>query len=882
MKKTIKILSLVGISTILCACGNTTDDSGGNGGKNDPIVPKEEGVLNINYLRDDTNYDDWALWIWAENKDGAEYQFTLTGDYGAICQIDLSTDYFKSSLNGKFGIIVKSRSKGSSVDWSKKDVDSDRYFTLSDMEKVNGYYNMYLVTQDETIYYDSNLVTLERISMAILTSDYELKFSTSKEFDKYEVYEDEKVIKSEEGLNKIFYSFSMKEHEFKIGSTYKVKIRFKESQKTKEKEISTSVLLDSEDFAKKYNYDGELGAIYTKTSTTFKVWSPAASKILLNIYDNGTPISIDSTKGSDKKETYELESGEKGVFSYVVSGDLEGKYYTYTVFNNINAKNGVEIVDPYAKSTGINGRRGMIVDFSKTNPDGWDDVNYLDTTNKELTVYETHVQDITSSSTWSEDTNNTKYSKTYIGAQLSGTTYSSNGTTVQTGFDHIKELGVNAVQLLPIFDQDNDETTKTFNWGYNPLNYNSLEGSYSSNPYDGYAKIKEFKTLVKSYNEANLSIIMDVVYNHVSSLESSNFNYLMPKYFFRYSSGVASNGSGCGNETDSTRYMFKKFMIDSTSFWMKEYKLGGFRFDLMGLHDLDTMKELSSTLKTINPSVTVYGEPWTGGTSPLSSNKSAAQANISSYDGYGAFNDQMRDALIKGGLSDKKEKGWINNTSINSNDVLGIEGGLKGSLVKNGRTISSDVNKNVQYVTCHDNYTLYDRMKAAEINDEDTIKKMAVLANSLVFTSKGTTFMLAGEEFLRTKQGNSNSYNASYEINELDYSLKIKNSDVFRNYQKLVNFKKDCKALHSTNDDETVIQETSTLNNGATIINNIKDTANRIEYKIAYNNGVSGTETIDFSGYTLYLNTLNDNSLVLNDSIKLNKYQTIIAYKNIA
>ena len=323
-------------------------------------------------------------------------------------------------------------------------------------------------------------------------------------------------------------------------------------------------------------------------------------------------------------------------------------------------------------------------------------------------------------------------------------------------------------------------------------------------------------------------------------------------------------------------------MIDSTSFWMKEYKLGGFRFDLMGLHDLDTMKELSSTLKTINPSVTVYGEPWTGGTSPLSSNKSAAQANISSYDGYGAFNDQMRDALIKGGLSDKKEKGWINNTSINSNDVLGIEGGLKGSLVKNGRTISSDVNKNVQYVTCHDNYTLYDRMKAAEINDEDTIKKMAVLANSLVFTSKGTTFMLAGEEFLRTKQGNSNSYNASYEINELDYSLKIKNSDVFRNYQKLVNFKKDCKALHSTNDDETVIQETSTLNNGATIINNIKDTANRIEYKIAYNNGVSGTETIDFSGYTLYLNTLNDNSLVLNDSIKLNKYQTIIAYKNIA
>ncbi len=884
MKKIIKVLSLIGISTVLCSCGNGNggDNGGDSGDKVQPITPKEQGVLNINYLREDGNYDDWALWIWAENKDGAEYQFTLSGDYGAICQLDLSDDYFKDSLDGEFGIIVKSRSKGSSIDWSKKDIESDRYFSLSSMSKVDGYYNMYLVTQDETIYYDSSLVSLERINMAILTVDHEMKFSTSKAFDKYELYEDETVIKTEEGLNKTFYSISMSEYDFKIGSVYKVKIRFKESQKIKEKEISTSVLMDSDDFANKYNYAGELGAIYTKTSTTFKVWSPIASKIVLNVYDNGTPTKVDATKGSDNKTSYEMSKGDKAVYSYVVGGDLEGKYYTYTVYNNINAKNGVEIVDPYAKSTGVNGLRGMIVDFSKTNPDGWDSVDYLNVSNKELTVYETHVQDITSSSTWSSDTANSSLSKTYLGAQLAGTTYTSGSTTVKTGFDHIKELGVNAVQLLPIFDQDNDETTKTFNWGYNPLNYNSLEGSYSSDPYDGYAKIREFKQLVKSYNSANMTIIMDVVYNHVSSLENSNFNYLMPKYYFRYSSGVASNGSGCGNETNSNRYMFKKFMIDSTSFWMKEYKLGGFRFDLMGLHDVDTMKELSSTLKTINPSATVYGEPWTGGTSPIDSGVSASQANISKYDGYGAFNDQMRDALIKGGLNDKKEKGWVNNTSINSNDVKAIEGGLGGKLVKSGITYSSDVDKNVQYVTCHDNYTLYDRMKAAGISDEDLVKKMCVLANSLVFTSKGTTFMLAGEEFLRTKQGNSNSYNASFQVNELDYSLKAKNMDVFANYQKMIKFKQETKALHSTNTDETVKQEVTTLNNGATIVNDIKDETNNVAYKIAYNNGVAGEETVNFEGYNLYLDTLNDSSLTLTNSTKLKAYQTIIAYKNIA
>ena len=420
-----------------------------------------------------------------------------------------------------------------------------------------------------------------------------------------------------------------------------------------------------------------------------------------------------------------------------------------------------------------------------------------------------------------------------------------------------------------------------FNWGYNPLNYNSLEGSYSTNPYDGYTRIKEFKTLVKEYNKAGIGIIMDVVYNHVSNLAKSNFNYLMPKYYYRYNGDAPTNGSGCGNETDSERYMFRKFMKDSTEFWMKEYKLSGFRFDLMGLHDLTTMKELSSNLKSINPYSTVYGEPWMGGSSPLSSSASAKQDNASSYEGYGAFNDKFRDALIRGGLSDKKERGWINNnTKVDQGDVNKILSGLNGELFINSANKVSDPNKNVIYVTCHDNYTLADRMEASEVTSKEEIKKMAMLANSMVFSSKGTTFMLAGEEFLRTKQGDSNSYQSSYEVNELDYSLKIKNADMFDNYKKLINYKQTNEVLHSdkSNSDKYIL-EASSLNNGSTIVVHTKDLVNNKESLVAFNNGIEGNETVDFSGYSLYLDTLNKENFTLSNAVKLEPYQTIIATK---
>ena len=410
-----------------------------------------------------------------------------------------------------------------------------------------------------------------------------------------------------------------------------------------EKPVSIRKLYNAA-FDTKYNYDGELGAIYTATSTTFKVWSPVSKSIELRVYDSGTPTSVSTSLGNDTCTKYNMVKGEKGVFSVTVDGDLEGKYYTYFVTNS-SYPNGQEVVDPYAKSAGVNGLRGMIVDFSKTNPEGWDQVNYLTYDRKELAVYETHIAELTCSDTWGGTAANAKLFK---GFYETGTKYTNNGVTVKTGFDHIKELGVNAVQIIPFFDQANDEVNMTFNWGYNPLNYNVVEGGYSSNPYDGYVRIRELKELIQAYNQAGITIIMDVVYNHVNGLSGCQFDVLMPYYYFRYNKdGQASNGSGCGNETASDKYMFRKFMIDSTKFWTSEYKLGGYRFDLMGIHDIETMNQLVAANKTINPNIVIYGEPWAGGTIAMPSGFTpASQANAGQYVGYGQFNDVLRDAMI--------------------------------------------------------------------------------------------------------------------------------------------------------------------------------------------------------------------------------------------
>ena len=885
----------------LTACKNKkpsggVDEPGGNDGENNGSEVYDAIGFTIHFNRKDNNYSTWGLWLWEDGKEGGIYEFEGTDAYGAYVTFEFS-EWSANLEQSRLGFIVRK------LDSWTKDYDSDRFIEFSKFTvNPSGYYDIYLKSGDKTMYTNAAgevADIVEKFELSKPVNNFLVWFQLNKEYESYTLYYGDKELVSSATQatdvntliatnNKLQYNLGTSMPD--ITKEFKLVVKFKLSGKEQTVFADKSTLYKNKAFADAYTYNGELGAIYEPSKTTFRVWSPISSEIKVRVYETGTPASatingkkVTFKNGSDQYQEFAMNRIENGAWEYVYEGNHEGKYYTYVVTNS-SFKNR-EIVDPYAKSTGINGYRGMIVDFSKTNPLGWDDVKVHNIPSTSLTVYETHVADVTSHISWGGSLENAKLFK---GLYETGTTYTAGNITVSTGFDHIKELGVNAVQLIPIYDQanderpDNDETRtdgskRAFNWGYNPLNYNSLDGIYSSNPYDGYAKIIEFKELVKAYNEAGINIIMDVVYNHVSGLDGSNFDVLMPKYYFRYRSGVASNGSGCGNETASEMPMYRKFMIDSTEFWAKEYKLGGFRFDLMGVHDVTTMNELVANLhENVNSSITVYGEPWTGGTIALSGT-AASQANMHKFEGYGQFNDKIRDALIKGGLNSATAKGWVtNNSTVNSIDVNELINGFKGITLSK----ETDPSKSISYVTCHDNYTLYDRIKASGTTNEILVKRMAMLANSCVFTSQGISFMLAGEEMLRTKGGNSNSYEASYAVNAIDYTLKVKHLDMFNNYKALIALKQNAnvfgKDAQQIASDVTIEQN----DNGSLIIMRVKDTLNKVEYIICHSNGVSGTKVVNLEGYTLYLDTLNQSTLQLTTSTTISPYQTIIATKS--
>ena len=874
-----------------------------------------EDSIQVHYYRQDGLYDKWGLWCWSENAAGAEYPLNYQDDFGGIAYYPLSTFANAHSI----GFIVKELFSSAGADVWVKDGDGDRFIDIDMLNKDSrDSYNIYIKSGGFTIYTNPECTeVMKAVSKVEFTSSSTIYVAANSPIKAVE-------LKCNGGAYASTFTPSedAKSGEVALSGTAAIddvfiaKIIFNDDSYC-EKGVSIRKLYDSA-FDEAYNYDGTLGAIYSPSETTFKVWSPASTSIELRIYDNGTPTEISSTYGSDVYEAYPMSKGAKGVFSKTLSGDLEGKYYTYFVTNS-SYPEGKEVVDPYAKSAGVNGLRGMIVDFSKTNPSGWDGINYFTYDRKALTVYETHIAELTCSPTWGGTEANAKLFK---GFYETGTRYTENGVTVTTGFDHIKELGVNAVQIIPFFDQANDEINMKFNWGYNPLNYNVVEGGYSSNPYDGYVRIQELKELIKAYHDAGITIIMDVVYNHVNGLGGSNFDVLMPYYYFRYDdeTGSASNGSGCGNETASDKYMFRKFMIDSTTFWASEYKLGGFRFDLMAIHDIETMNLLATANKAINPNIVIYGEPWAGGTTHIPEGyKAAAQGYASEFEGYGQFNDKLRDSLIAGGMSPVSNRSWIAQTgyAVAANRVVpGIQG-----ITSN---CTDDPNKTVSYVTCHDNYTLNDRILVTDLEgssldyskylNESARKRMNVLANSIVFTSQGTSFMLAGEEMLRTKvlydedgniihakdsAGNTlnigavsgNSYSSSYKTNEINYSLKVKNNDLFKSYQKLIALKQSAPGLRATApnsvevlEDGNVFKITFAGENGKTYEAYHRNGVGAEDIYVGENvvnviatalfGGLMGCSnkgptnyTVDTRGASLYLDTLgrdfNENSMTL-------------------
>jgi pullulanase len=544
-------------------------------------------------------------------------------------------------------------------------------------------------------------------------------------------------------------------------------------------------------------YNGnDLGLTYTPASSTFKVWSPLAKSVTLRFYSKGF-----FTEGvNDFIEKIEMTS-KNGVWQATAQGDRKGQFYTYQV-TTLEGKMLEESPDIYAKAVGANGKRAQVVDLKTTNPKDWDnDKSPVLNQKTDAILYELHVRDASIAAN-----SGIKNKGKFLGLTEKGTKFKDGKLKVSTGLDHIKELGVTHVHLLPSYDfftvdevqNATDKAYKKYNWGYDPLNYNVPEGSYATDPFDGSVRIREFKQLVQAMHKSGLRVVMDVVYNHTMFGEESYFHQLVPFYYHRTTpDGKFSNASGCGNETASERPMMRKFMLESLKYWVEEYHIDGFRVDLMGIHDIETMNLISTELHKIKPDIVLYGEGWTSGDSPLPESQRSLKKYTPRLEKIAAFSDDMRDGL-KGSVFDKPDRGFVSGKK-------GMEESIKFGIVaatKHPQIDYSKVNYSkepwanepfqcINYAECHDNHTLWDRLLNSNPQDTEGDKiKMHQLAATIVLTSQGIPFIHAGMEFLRTKQGEENSFDKPDAINELDWSRKLRYNAVFNYYKSLVALRK--------------------------------------------------------------------------------------------
>ncbi|WP_166386611.1 type I pullulanase [Polaribacter sp. 11A2H] len=531
--------------------------------------------------------------------------------------------------------------------------------------------------------------------------------------------------------------------------------------------------------------DKSLWLDYSKEETIFKIWSPRATAVKLNLYKTGND--------SEVFETLDLIAEKNGLWQKKVQRDLNGTYYTYQTY--IDDHWLTETPGIYAKAVGVNGNRAMVFNADETNPRNWNKDTYveLNVPNSAI-IYELHIRNITI-----QKEANSSYPGKYLGLVEKGVKSTQN---VPTAIDHIKRLGITHVHLLPTFDQYSiDEThleTPQFNWGYDPQNYNVPEGSFSTNPFKAEVRIKEFKTMVQAFHDAGIGVVLDVVYNHTGVKETSNFNLENPGYYYRFNNdGSYSNASGCGNETSSERKMTQKFMLESVKYWTEEYHLDGFRFDLMAIHDIETMNLIAEEVKKINPNALIYGEGWVGGDSPLPEEKRALKKHIPQMPKIAAFCDDIRDA-IKGGVFEDNSTGFVNGAKFTEESIkCGIVGAIEHPQLNyqyvnySNKAWAQQPWQAINYVSCHDNYTLYDKLKVSRPDASlDEIKAMHKLSTAIVLTSQGTPFLHEGSEIMSTKKGDHNSYKSPDAINEIDWNLKVLNADVLAYYKNLIKLRK--------------------------------------------------------------------------------------------
>ncbi|MDE6029919.1 MAG: type I pullulanase [Clostridiales bacterium] len=816
--------------------------------------------LTLNYYRAKGDYTNWNLWAWSTGVGGKRYDaesttFEVVDKAGETKQtnwLTFTVEMDDVTLDGEkvMGIIVR-RSEGTN-DWAEKAVDKDIWVPLSTFDE-QGEATIFMADKLDELYtnaqdaYDNKVIRkMDGASFKNFTT-VKATFNTTVTDKSVFVLKDSAGNVLRTLLPKGKDEEADKTKNFAVGSTYvefdlgdDFEIDFGEVYTVYDEPTETEFdpeinypahdviaysLYDTTKFNELYAYDGTLGAQYSIEKTIFTTWSPMAKSVKVALYAAG--------EGGEPIDEIEMEKGEKGSWTATVEGqNLDGIYYTYKIENS----NGTvkEVVDPYARSAGRNGKRGMILDLSKTNPEGWENHKRPAARGSysQAVIYEAHIRDLTMDE-------NSNVSAAHKGKFL-GLTETSTDASKKTPLDYIKDLGITELHILPMFDINSvDEYTGNatydgvddngngqYNWGYDPLNYNVPEGSYSTDPTDGKVRVNELKQMVKALHEAGIRVIMDVVYNHVADVEGSNFQALMPGYYFRtYTDGSWKQASGCGNDTASERAMYRKFMVDSVNYWADEYQLDGFRFDLMGLHDTVTMNMIYDTLAEKNPDIMIYGEGWEMASLETSREVLAANMyNASKMPNIAFFNDGTRDTLKGGGYGQSiTANGFISGAKNDGAVYMGAVGGTNnpdaGYSYTGKRYFAANPTQNVSYVSCHDNSTLWDKINASTKGvDNDTRKAMNRLAATAVFTSQGASFMLAGEEMLRDKETTKdntydnrpekwadsdhyfadNSYKSPDSVNAIKWELAQTNADMVNFYKQLIAIKKSWPQFHLT------------------------------------------------------------------------------------
>ncbi len=817
-----------------------------------PVVDTNTISIKLHYYRADGEYvtdkGNWNVWMWSEGKGGAAYELVNEGtaenpDMVATCEVE-------GRSTNKVGFIVR---KG---DWKEQE-GGDRFIDISDV--VSGTVHVY-VNSGETAFTrvlgEDAILGIKIVSAAYIRETNQVEVVTSQPILGSAETEfvikcgtDEVIAITEAEVNECTYLLSIAEDLTALSELVK---SYTITYDNYEYNLAMPNVYSSDEFEGKYTYTGnDLGAAWTKDSTTFKVWAPTAQNVQLALYKSGDPSAEDLIK------TVNMTLGEKGVWSAKVDGDINGTYYTYRVSVDGKEK---EACDPYATTTGVNGKRAMVINLDSTDPEGWaadkgphTGMNYTD-----AVIYELHVRDASiDESSGVSAANKGKY----LGLTETGTK-TANG--VSTVLDHIKNLGVTHVHLLPVYDYGSvDETkldTPQFNWGYDPVNFNVPEGSYSTDPYNGEVRVKEFKQMVKTMHDNNLNVVMDVVYNHVYDAETYCFNQIVPKYFSRTNADGSYNGdTGCGNTTASERTMVQKYIVDSVLYWAQEYHIDGFRFDLVGLIDAETMDKVVKAVHAVDPDILFYGEGWsmssgtTKGTIPMAT-QAEAKANLESgtLSDFAYFSDTFRDNLAG------------NNTN-GQGFVLGYAD--KETVMKKCFSAATDwcpgPAYTVNYASCHDNYTLMDKLnEAAKDATEEERIKMNNLSAAFYMLSEGIPFIHAGEEFLRTKVAEDgeiihNSYNSPDYVNKLRwYNLEDeKYSDVVEYYKGLIEFRKNHEALRLTTASDVAANVTSYTVDDSLLLFDVKgkdsvagETSDGI---VIIFNGNRTAKTVDLSAYDI-------------------------------